>query len=61
MNDVNKIIQFLKQQRARIVFEGEDDEGAIDYYGHMTDVIEDLEAGKMTIEEAGASLGMRLG
>ena len=61
MNDLNKIIQFLKQQRAQIVFEGEDDEGAAEYYGHMTDVIEDLEAGKVTVEEAGASLGMNLG
>jgi hypothetical protein len=60
MTDLIKVIQFLKQQRTRIVFEGEDDEGAAEYYGHMTDVIEDLEDGKMTIEEAGASLGINL-
>lgn len=57
---MKKVVEFLKKQRARIVWEGEDDEGASEWYGHLTDVIENLEAGKMTVEEAGTSLGMNL-
>jgi ADP-heptose:LPS heptosyltransferase len=60
MHDLLKVIQYLKQQRAQIVFDSEEDEGAAEWHGHLTDVIEDLEAGKMTIEQAADSLGMNL-
>lgn len=61
MNNILKVIQFLKNKQAQIVFESEEDDGAAEFYGHISDVIDDLEAGKMTIEEAGDSLGMNLG
>lgn len=60
MTDILKVIQFLKQERAQIVFDNEEDEGAAEWYGHLTDVINQLQTGKMTIQQAGDSLGMNL-
>lgn len=60
MTDILKVIQYLKQQRAQIVFENEYDDGAYEWHGHLSDVIADLEAGKITTQEAGDSLGMNL-
>lgn len=58
MTDLLKVINFLKLERKQIVFESEEDKGAVEYYGHVNDVIEQLEAGSMTIQQASDSLGI---
>lgn len=60
MNDILEAIKFLKRERASIIFEGEDDEGAAEWYAHLSDVISALEKNKMTLKEASDSLGMTL-
>lgn len=60
MNEILLAIKKLKAQRDSIVFESYDDEGAGEWYAHLTDVIEQLADGRMTIEQAGNSLGIIL-
>ncbi len=57
---MSNVIKQLEQIRSAIKFEGPEDEGADEWYTHISVVIDALNKGLITVEEAGDSLGMEL-
>jgi hypothetical protein len=56
----NRAIQFINNQINSIRFESEDDEGAMEWQGHLESVRDSLASHQMSIEEAAESLGYRV-
>jgi hypothetical protein len=60
MNELSNVIKRLQAERNSIVFESGEDEGASEWYAHLSDVIEALSNGTMSIKQASESLGVTL-
>jgi hypothetical protein len=55
-----KAIDFLKAEQAAIEYQSDDDEGAIDWEGHLQSCIDGISDGSMTIDQAEDSLGIKI-
>lgn len=56
----SELIKKLESLRSSIRFESDEDEGAGEFYAHVSDVIADVQSGKMNQKAAEDSLGVRL-
>jgi len=50
----------LQDELRGIKFDSDEDEGAHEWYSHVSDTIADLAKNKLSVKEAEDSLGMRL-
>lgn len=57
-NSTQIAISKLEEIQNSIIFESEDDEAAVDYYGHIESVIDLLKEDKISIAGAAGSLGI---
>lgn len=55
-----RAIKIIQACMDAIVYESEDDEGAMDWQGQLEHVRDQLKSDKMTIEEAASDLGINL-